>query len=131
MPDYQKAKIYKLCSPSKNLVYYGSTVETLAQRLSKHKNNYKTYKADNNKKYLTSYLVLECEDYKIELIEEYSCNNKEQLIKKESEYIKANECVNKRIEGRTHNEWVDKNKDKLKQYFKDYYQRKKQEQVKI
>jgi hypothetical protein len=30
MPDYQNSKIYKLWSPSKNLIYYGSTVETLA-----------------------------------------------------------------------------------------------------
>ena len=32
-------------------------------------------------------------DYKIELVEDYSCNNKQQLSRKEGEYQKANECV--------------------------------------
>jgi len=101
MPDYQKGKIYKIWSPSKNLVYYGSTTQTLAQRLAKHIGNYKYYTKDNTKtSYMTSFLILECEDYKIELIEECPCNNKEQLHKKEGEYIKNNECVNMVVAGR-------------------------------
>lgn len=95
MPDYQKAKIYKLWSPSKNIVYIGSTTETLAQRLAKHTSSHKKYNKDNTKKYCTSYLVLDCEDYKIELLEDYACNNKQQLYKKEGEYITNNTCVNK------------------------------------
>ena len=97
MPDYSKGKIYKLWSPSKNLVYYGSTTQTLSQRLSGHKGNYKAYNNDNNKNHCSSYLVLECEDYKMDLIEEYACNNKSQLCKKEGEYQKNNECVNLQI----------------------------------
>ena len=31
----------------------------------------------------------------IELVENYPCNSKEELEKKEGEYIKNNECVNK------------------------------------
>jgi hypothetical protein len=100
MPDYQKGKIYKLWSPSKNLVYYGSTIETLTSRLSKH---IYTYKKKNN--YCYSFLVLDCEDYKMELVEEYPCNNKTQLLKKEGEYIRANECVNKFIPDRTYEEY--------------------------
>jgi len=101
MPDYSKGKIYKLWSPSKNLVYYGSTVQTLAQRLGKHVGNYNCYIKDNTKtSYVTSFLILECEDYKIELLEEYPCNNKKQLHKKEGEYQKSNECVNMVIAGR-------------------------------
>jgi len=119
MPDYQKGKIYKLWSPSKNLVYYGSTIETLSSRLSKHKYSYKTYNNDK-KKYCTSYLILECEDYKIELVEEYPCNNKDQLFKKEGEYIKANECINKNVSGRTKQEWTDENKEKVDEYKKKY-----------
>ena len=101
MPDYQKGKIYKLWSPSKNLVYYGSTVETLASRLSKHIYTHKKYKEDNNNGYCSSYLVIECGDYKMELLEEYACNNKSQLCKKEGEYQQNNECVNNQIAGRT------------------------------
>jgi hypothetical protein len=120
MPDYQKSKIYKLYSPSKKLIYYGSTIETLAQRLAKHKSQHKKYNNDNTKTFLTSFLVLECEDYKIELVEEYPCNNRQQLEKKEGEYIKNNECCNKIIVGRTDKEYREDNIDKIKEYNKEY-----------
>ena len=136
--DYQKSKIYKLWSPSKNLIYYGSTTETLARRLTKHKANYTMYKkTDNNSSYSTSYLVLECNDYKIELVEEYPCNNKDQICKKEGEYIKNNECVNKCVAGRSKKEWYDDNKEVLvakkkiytannKDNYKKYYEANKE-----
>lgn len=116
MPDYQKSKIYKLWSPSKNIVYIGSTTEPLATRLSKHNYNYKVYNKDNTKGYCISYLILDCEDYKIELLEQYPCNNKTQLLKKEGEHIRNNECVNKIIAGRTIKEWYKDNIDKIKEY---------------
>lgn len=112
MPDYQKAKIYKLWSPSQNLVYYGSTTQTLSQRLADH---IKKKRLNIGGQY-TSYLVLDCEDYKMELVEEYPCNNKEQLAKKEGEYVKNNKCVNIRVEGRTMKEWYEDNKTRLNQY---------------
>jgi hypothetical protein len=118
MPDYQKGKIYKLWSPSKNLVYYGSTTQTISRRLSKHLQDFNRY---NNGcyHYVTSFKILEFEDYKIELVEDYPCNNRQQLCKKEGEHIKANECVNKRIDGRTPKEYREDNIDKAKQYRKD------------
>ena len=117
MPDYQKAKIYKIWSPSNNLVYYGSTTQTLPQRLAKHLGNYKCYTKDNTKtNYMSSFKILEYEDYKIELVEEYPCNNKHQLLRKEGEYIKENECVNMVVAGRTKKERAiidyQKNKEK-------------------
>ena len=140
MPDYQKGKIYKLWSPSKNLVYYGSTIQTISQRLADH------IKLHNRKKQkITASLVLDCEDYKMELIEEYPCNNRRQLERKEGEYIKNNNCVNKVVAGRTEKEyskdnkekisnigkwWREENKEKLieyKKYYKEHYPDKKKE----
>lgn len=115
MPDYQKGKIYKLWSPSKNLVYYGSTTETISRRLSKHLLDFK-----KNVIYVSSFKILECEDYKIELVEEYPCNNRQQLCKKEGEYIRTNECVNIQIAGRTKQEWHEENPDKVKESQKKY-----------
>ena len=128
MANYQNAKIYKLWSPSKNLVYYGSTTQTLTERLSKHLHNYK------NNKNIASELVLKSPDYKIELLEHYPCNNRQELCKKEGEYIKANECVNKHIAGRTMKEYYKdnienykqynkNNKERIKQYYKEYYKK--------
>lgn len=129
--SYENGKIYKLWSPSKNLVYYGSTIETLEERLANHKYNYKSYKKTNH--YYSSFLVLECEDYKIELVEEYPCNNKTELEKKEGEYIRANECVNFRIAGRTKQEYMNDTKEQKKQYDKIYkkqYSEKHKEELK-
>ncbi len=131
MPDYQKAKVYKLWSPSKNIVYIGSTIETLAQRLAKHKANYKVYNIDNTKNYCSSYLVLDCEDYKMELLEEYPCNNRAQLEKKEGEYIKNNECCNKQIAGRTIKEYYETNKEYFRTLNKKNYETNKQQITEI
>ena len=126
MPNYDLGKIYKLWSPSKNLVYYGSTTQTLEDRLSKHVYN---HKQKNN---IASEIIIECMDYKIELLEHYPCNNRKELCKKEGEYIKANECVNKCVAGRTMKEYykdnIEKfkeynktNKERIKQYYKEYH----------
>jgi hypothetical protein len=127
MPDYQKSKIYKLYSPSKNLVYYGSTIQTISQRLNEHISRHKKYNNDNNYcAFVRSFLILDCEDYKIELVEEYECNNKQQLLKKEAEYIKNNECVNKEIPLRTRTEWRIDNPDKEKAQQKRDYEKAKE-----
>ena len=51
MPNYQNGKIYKLWSPSKNLIYYGSTTQTISQRLTDHLKGYRAYTKDSNKLY--------------------------------------------------------------------------------
>ena len=101
--NYQNGKIYKIWSPSQDLQYIGSTVQELSQRLGGHKKNFKLFNNPDSKynKYCASYEVLKCEDYRIDLLENYSCINKLELNKKEGEYIKNNVCVNKVIPGRT------------------------------
>jgi Uri superfamily endonuclease len=120
MPDYQKSKIYKIYSPSKNIIYIGSTIQSLSQRLGEHLSKYKAYNKDNTKNYIRSFLVLECEDYKIELLEEYACNNKQQLLKKEGEYIRNIECCNKIIVGRTPTEYKREHRINNKEFYNDY-----------
>ena len=120
MIDYQKGKIYKLWSPSKNLVYYGSTTKSISQRLTQHKKNCKCYNNNNIKGYCTSYLIIDCEDFKIELVEEYPCNNKNELLIKEGEYIKNNKCVNKVVAGRTSKQWCNEDKETKEQNEKIY-----------
>jgi hypothetical protein len=38
---------------------------------------------------------------KIELVENYPCNSKNELMKREGYYIQNNECINKCVAGRT------------------------------
>ena len=120
MPDYQKAKIYKLWSPSSNLVYYGSTTQPLSTRLAKHIycfNNKETNKHNNS-----AFLIIEKQDYKMELIKDFPCNNRQQLCIEEGNYIKNNECVNKCIAGRTQKEHYHDNIEHYKEYLKKYKQ---------
>jgi hypothetical protein len=98
MPNYQNGKIYKLWSPTQNLCYYGSTTQTLAQRLGTHKTDYKAFIKGTVKSELTFYQILECGDYLIEIMELVPCNNNEQLVARQAYYIKNNECVNIKID---------------------------------
>ena len=121
MVNYEYGKIYKLYSKQNNITYIGSTAEYyLSKRLSKHISTYKQY-LKNKTNYIYSFKILECEDYKIELLENYPCANRTQLEKREGYYIKNNECVNKQIPGRTRGEYREVNKDKIKEYNTVYY----------
>ena len=92
MRDYTKSKIYKLIIRNSNLIYIGSTIQTLHKRLAEHKKN------RNNKKY-ASYKLYDLEDdeckVKIILIKNFSCNNKQELLKEEDLFIQNIECINK------------------------------------
>ena len=123
MPDYQKSKIYKIYSVSnEELVYYGSTTKTLTARLANHIYEYNNKKNKN----ITSNLIFDTGDYKIELVENYPCANKQQLCKKEGEYIKNNVCTNKHIAGRSKKEWCENNKEYVKEYQKNYRENNKE-----
>ena len=108
MRDFQKSKIYKLYSVNNpNLVYFGSTTQRLSQRLAEH---VKSYKIGSN---IASRSILETGNYNIELIEEYPCNDNKELLEKESEYIRNNECLNKVIPNRNRAEWYETNRPQL------------------
>ena len=85
---YNNGKIYKLVSNHTDKIYVGSTCkERLCQRLAKHKGNYKQWVKDNNNGYISSYELFELGDVEIILIESVNCNTKDELLKKEREYI--------------------------------------------
>lgn len=113
--NYQLAKIYKMESPS-GLIYIGSTCEpTLARRLSGHRRAFNVWKGGNKNKYITSYKLFEEdeENVNIYLVENYPCNNKDELRKREGEIIKSINCVNKVIAGRSQKEWKSENKQRI------------------
>jgi hypothetical protein len=118
MPDYQQGKIYCIRSHQTEQIYIGSTTQTLVRRLAKHKCEPTSSK-----------LILQYQDAYIELIELFPCNSKEELNKKEGEHIRANNCVNKVVAGRTIIQYYQDNKEQLNEVGKKYYQENK-EQVK-
>jgi len=120
MPNYQQSKIYKIVDANEEMVYVGSTCQKyLCSRMATHKANYKRL---NN--YCSSHDIFDkygMENCKILLLENYPCNSKEELFKKEGEYIRQLNCVNKIISGRTQKEYNNDNKDKIKEIRKKYY----------
>ena len=91
MPNYQNARIYKLWSPEGDEVYIGSTTQLLCVRKAKHIYNYKQNLACKSKLIFEKY-----NDVRIELLECCPCDNKEEVEKKEGEYIRNYNSVNKR-----------------------------------
>ena len=117
--DYSKGKIYKIVSDSCDDIYIGSTVATLAQRLGKHRGHYKEWKKGKGC-HTRSFSLLERGDYHIILIEPFPCANQEELTARERWHIENNVCLNKAIPGRTHKEWLEANKEKVKEQSKKY-----------
>ena len=108
MPDYKNAKIYKLWIFETDEIYIGSTTQTLTQRLSGHKS------APN--KCTCKILFEKSDNVMIELIEKFPCDNKEQLNKKEGEFIRNFDCVNRCVAGRTDSQYRQENAEKIKEY---------------
>jgi hypothetical protein len=119
MPDYQKGKIYKIVDLNEEMIYVGSTCEKLSQRMASHRLKYRRSDYCSSHDIFDKYGIENC---KILLIENYSCNSKEELFKKEGEYIRQLNCVNKNISGRNQKQYQQDNKDKIKEYHKQYHQ---------
>jgi len=114
MPDYSNGKIYKIVCNITGEQYIGGTIQKLSQRLTQHvrdKNKDKGYKSKE---------IILRGDYQIILIENYPCNSKEELERKEREHIEANVCVNKYITTRTRKEYREAHKEELALKDKEY-----------
>lgn len=133
---YLKALIYTISNINNPVeTYVGSTINFL-KRKNKHNSDCKKnsniliYKKINN----------DWNNWIFTIYEEYPCNNKTELTKREGQIIKQIGTLNRRIAGRDKKEYykdnIDKrkqqmreynknNKNKLKEYYKQYYINKK------
>ena len=116
MNKYHNGKIYKVVDVGYNKCYMGSTTESLSQRMARHRSAYKKHKEGKLK---TCFGVFDMfnefgeNSCKIELIEYFKSETREELLKKEGEYIRINDCVNKRVAGRTREEFRKENADEI------------------
>jgi len=111
---YHNGKIYIIRSPQTDNVYIGSTCGPLSKRLHKHKNHYKRY-LEGKHNYVSSYEIVQYDDAYIELVEDFKCERKEQLLKREGEITRATpNTINRCIAGRT--------REQILQYQSEYYQ---------
>ena len=96
MVNYQLAKVYKIVCRITGENYVGSTCEpTLARRLVAHRSACKAYYEKNRGTYLASFQIILRGNYYIDLLENFPCNNNDELRKKEREYYDLIECINK------------------------------------
>ena len=100
MPDYSLSKIYRIKSPSCDAVYVGATTQKyLSTRMKSHRASYKNW-FNGKDNWCYSYLLLGFGDATIELIEEYPCNSKDQLAKREALIMNQTpNCVNRNTPG--------------------------------
>jgi hypothetical protein len=107
---YKNAKIYRLVNKVDDEIYVGSTCSPLSKRLYEHKHmakikpNRKVYQHLNN---------IGWENVNVILIEEYPCENKMQLERKERQYIETLKAsLNGYIPTRRKQEWYIENAEK-------------------
>jgi hypothetical protein len=123
--DYLNGKIYKLISNQTDKIYIGSTCQSLCKRYGDHNSHYRYWKKTNNN-YVTSFEIIQYDDCDIILLENYSCQNKNELHAKERHWIEQLDCVNKIVPTRTQSEYQNDNNDQIKEYDKNrYYNEKK------
>ena len=135
---YEKCLVYSIECLTTNDLYIGSTKHKINKRLDGHK-----YSGNG----CLSKSIIKRGNYKVNILEEVSCNSKKELLIKEREYIEKINCINKYVpinlfEGEsqkryreTHKELVkeksriyDSNRDKKKRDEKNkrYYERNKE-----
>ena len=123
MPNYADGKIYCIRNrkDSDKIVYVGSTTQTLANRMCKHRRAIVTHPIMKLYKLFTEVGI---EHFHIELIADFPCDRKEQLTAEEGRFIRLHQTMvdgcNMRLEGQTNEEWRAANKDVLCERLKAY-----------
>ena len=87
MPNYKHGKIYKIVNDIDDFIYIGSTCLALNMRMIYHR---KRAKKNNNANLYKHMVKIGIYCFKIILIRNVSCNNKEELLREE--WIEYNKC---------------------------------------
>jgi hypothetical protein len=89
--NYKYGKIYKIVGNNDDgLVYIGSTCKTLEERYSSHLSSFRSHIKHKWKSFTSSFIIFDSygvENCCIELIEDYPCKSKKELLKREIEII--------------------------------------------
>jgi len=108
---YHNGKIYTIRSPHTDKYYIGSTCNTLSKRFSQH-----------NCQFSSSKIIIDYGDAYIELLENFKCENKNELNKREGELIRLHKenIVNYLIAGRSQKDYNNDNKETINNYRRNY-----------
>ena len=119
---YQRGQIYCIRSPQTEMVYYGSTIQPLYKRFHVHNADMK------RGVYCSSQEILKLGDAYIEWVEDYPCNSKKELDRREGQIQRENKeiCVNLNVAGRNKKEYYEDVKDTISEKKKIYYKANKE-----
>ena len=119
MPNFSNRKIYKITNDYNDDIYVGSTSDSLVKRFSAHKS------LSQSKDFPLYNLINEIgfERFRIELIENFPCEDVYQLRQREGYWIRQLGTLNKIISGRTHKEYRATEKEKIKEKHKEWYEK--------
>lgn len=127
---FHYSKIYRITNRAGD-IYIGSTTQTLHSRFKSHKSSYRLYLNGVGRRCTVYNLFDKLEDgeqAEIHLIENYRCENRSELLRREGHYIKLIvECCNKNIAGRTKREHYLDNIEYFKQKNSNYYRNNKEQ----
>ena len=128
--DYSSGKIYAIIDNTSDAVYIGSTKKTLELRLKHH----------TSTRCCSSRVIIDNGDYRIQVLEDYPCETRDQLRWREQYWlelipnINQNRAINTREDTKRkdneynknhagrYKEWKENNRDHVKEYAKDRYQ---------
>ena len=85
--DYEEGKIYKIYNTINDDIYIGSTTQKLCERMRQHKSRMRQLRSIikhkvNHNPLCQSFIEHGVEHLYIELVEEFPCNDKDELTKK-------------------------------------------------
>jgi len=114
MNQFKNGKIYKIVDNTCDKIYIGSTIQSLKSRLWHHQSD---YRLNHN---VSSRYILQNNDYSIELLQCFPCDNRQQLHEKEQEYMSlyGDRCVNVKKAFLT--------EEQRERSFKNYYEKNKE-----
>ena len=117
--DYSQAKVYKITNDFNNDVWIGATCDSLVKKFSVHK-------ADANRKFRKDCLIEKLirengfDRFRIQLIEDYPCEDLYQLRQRQGYYIRELKAINKYADGK---DYYEKNKEHVNECYKEYIQK--------
>ena len=117
---YKNSIIYEIVCNITGERYIGSTKRRLNQRMCQHK----------ELRY-SSKQIIERNNYTESILEHYPCNDKDKLRQQEQSWMNKLDCINKYKAWRLNNqkEWLEENKEYVKQWHKDNYIKNKEHRL--
>lgn len=94
-----KMRVYMITDTNETMRYIGSTKQTLSQRMTVHRSNYRRWKENKTQNYCASFSLFDTcgiNNCQILLLHEMEGDSKDAIRIIEHHYISETECVNKR-----------------------------------